>query len=88
MVNQLLLWNAVSSAAAQVISLIVIAIIFWLVIEVYKTGDEENLQLAVIAGGLIAVALSLVFLNNFDWLKIWLAPKLYLIEYAASLVKK
>lgn len=24
---------------------------------------------------------------NFDWLKIWLAPKLYLIEYAASLVK-
>ena len=23
---------------------------------------------------------------NFDWLKIWLAPKLYLIEYAASLV--
>lgn len=27
------------------------------------------------------------FWFNFDWLKIWLAPKLYLIEYAASLVK-
>ena len=24
---------------------------------------------------------------NFDWLKIWLAPKLYLLEYAASLIK-
>jgi hypothetical protein len=24
---------------------------------------------------------------NFEWLKIWLAPKLYLLEYAASLVK-
>lgn len=24
---------------------------------------------------------------NFDWLKIWLAPKLYLLEYATSLVK-
>lgn len=26
-------------------------------------------------------------LTNLTWLKIWLAPKLYLIEYAASLVK-
>ena len=25
--------------------------------------------------------------TNITWLKIWLAPKLYLIEYAASLVK-
>ena len=25
--------------------------------------------------------------TNMTWLKIWLAPKLYLIEYAASLVK-
>lgn len=24
---------------------------------------------------------------NFTWLKIWLAPKLYLLEYAASLIK-
>lgn len=24
---------------------------------------------------------------NFDWLKIWLAPKLYLLEYAVSLIK-
>lgn len=29
----------------------------------------------------------LMIATNFDWLKIWLAPKLYLIEYAASLVK-
>lgn len=26
-------------------------------------------------------------LGNLTWLKIWLAPKLYLLEYAASLVK-
>jgi len=32
----------------------------------------------------IAVA---VFCTNLDWLQIWLAPKVYLIEYAASLVK-
>lgn len=32
-----------------------------------------------------AVILSL--LSNLDWLKIWIAPKVYLIEYAASMVK-
>lgn len=26
-------------------------------------------------------------LNNWTWLKIWIAPKIYLIEYAAGLVK-
>ncbi|STH60706.1 Gene 34 protein [Escherichia coli] len=29
----------------------------------------------------------LIIAFNFEWLKIWLAPKLFLIEYAASLVK-
>lgn len=31
--------------------------------------------------------LSCVRLCNFTWLKIWLAPKVWLIEYAAELVK-
>ncbi|URR14345.1 hypothetical protein LT980_07065 [Citrobacter portucalensis] len=29
----------------------------------------------------------LVVINSMDWLKIWLTPKLYLLEYAASLIK-
>lgn len=29
----------------------------------------------------------LIIAFNFEWLKIWIAPKLFLIEYAASLVK-
>lgn len=37
-----------------------------------------------IAGTMLGI---LMITFNFDWLKIWLAPKLYLIEYAASLVK-
>ncbi|HAT2607121.1 TPA: hypothetical protein I8235_000030 [Kluyvera intermedia] len=36
---------------------------------------------------IIFVVSILVVINSFDWLKIWLAPKLYLIEYAASLIK-
>ncbi|ENH4956993.1 hypothetical protein ACLIAG_000097 [Enterobacter hormaechei] len=40
--------------------------------------------MAPIAGTIIGI---LMVALNFDWLKIWLAPKIYLIEYAASLVK-
>lgn len=29
----------------------------------------------------------IIALSNFDWLKIWLAPNLYLLEYAAGIVK-
>lgn len=36
---------------------------------------------------LLTVSGVLAFFMNFDWLKIWLAPKLYLLEYAASLIK-
>lgn len=39
---------------------------------------------APIFGSIIGV---LIIAFNFEWLKIWIAPKLFLIEYAASLVK-
>lgn len=35
----------------------------------------------------VLTALLCASLVNLDWLKIWIAPKVYLIEYAASLVK-
>lgn len=35
---------------------------------------------------LVVICVSLAMMN-FEWLKIWIAPKLYLIEYAASLMK-
>ncbi|HBK4607569.1 hypothetical protein ACTVM3_07585 [Serratia nematodiphila] len=38
--------------------------------------------------GLLYVSFVGSVLLNMTWLKIWLAPKLYLIEYAASLVGK
>lgn len=36
----------------------------------------------------VIVYLGCALLINIDWLKIWIAPKVYLIEYAASLVTK
>lgn len=43
--------------------------------------------MSIIASIFMSLAMITLFLNNFDWLQIWIAPKLYLIEYAASLVK-
>ena len=49
-------------------------------------GDIAPWIPATIAVPVIA-ALGFLSLVNIDWLKIWLAPKVYLIEYAASIVK-
>jgi hypothetical protein len=42
----------------------------------------------IISAAWSVINIAVVFIwFNFDWLKIWLAPKVYLIEYAADLVK-
>lgn len=86
-INQLLVWNAVSSALTQMICIVVIFIIIWLARLAYKSGDDDHLFFVALFGGSAGVAAFLAFICNFDWLKIWLAPKLYLLEYAASLLK-
>lgn len=49
---------------------------------------EERGVFFYIVGGGVSHSWGLVFaLNNLTWLKILLAPKLYLLEYAAQLVK-
>jgi hypothetical protein len=52
-------------------------------------GDGDIHPGVVVLG--VGTAAGLLFgfagLTNLDWLQIWLAPKIYLIEYAASLAK-
>jgi hypothetical protein len=94
-VHQLLVWNAVSSAIFQVFVILFLAFFAWSsakAMDKVKNGplDEfgDTLCLVWVAlGGIASVIIFIGFWFNFDWLKIWLAPKLYLIEYAASLVK-
>ncbi len=87
-VNQLLLWNAVSSAMIQALCLIIIITCVILCIQAWrKMEDVDGMMIVTMFCFIISAILTLVFFNYFDWLKIWLAPKLYLIEYAASLVK-
>jgi hypothetical protein len=87
-IQQLLMWNAVSSAGIQIICLIAIIACVYLMIFAWNEGDDGEAVLAVLFfTGVGSIACIVVIFNNFDWLKILLAPKLYLIEYAASLVK-
>lgn len=52
-----------------------------------SSGDFDAAVAATIIGGILSVIFGCVmFFNNFDWLKILIAPKLYLLEYAASLI--
>ena len=52
-----------------------------------KTRITSDFGPFVIFNVLQALFITLIPNNLFDWLKIWIAPKVWLIEYAASLVK-
>lgn len=99
-IHQLLLWKMVSSAVGCAVGvLIIIGSVVWLVYQwkywttVIDTIYGERMRIESDAGPFcflnIFVFIPIVFgslLLNLTWLKIWLAPKVWLIEYAATLV--
>lgn len=95
-VDQLLMWSLVHSLVINVVALTCFGFSAWFClvgvrkIKAYNwawEGDEKTMiVLGYILGG-IALFFSLVFLN-LQWLQIWLAPKVWLIEYSADLVSK
>lgn len=101
-VHQLLMWKFVSSlicmSASAAIFISCLSFVFWSSKQRKEgagwtrfMGDSEissvKYDFTVIAS-IIFTGISLcVFLSSFEWLKIWIAPKLYLMEYAASLIK-
>lgn len=87
-INQLLMWQTVSSILAQVICLALISISIWGAIKAWASNDVDTVVVTLIFGGILTVICLAVFSLNFDWLKILIAPKLYLLEYAASIVSK
>ncbi len=51
-------------------------------------SDEMPPVLFVVFGGLFALVIECIFIFDFiniEWLQIWIAPKIWLIEYAAKL---
>lgn len=98
-INQLLLWNAVESFIKFIASLLLLCIPFSLYklaayaykkLEVAEHHDQGPFWIvSVIVGGFGTVLSIASFLSHVSlaWLKIWIAPKVYLLEYLAAFVK-
>lgn len=98
-VEQLLMWHGIESLIQCVVGILCLSFIFVhykIARKVYeKNGvsewdDSFYYWLVTVVSGIFVSVLSfgtMVNLVNLKWLKIWLAPKVYLLEYLADLVK-
>ncbi|MEI7219082.1 hypothetical protein WCT79_18975 [Pectobacterium carotovorum] len=92
-VHQLLLWNAVSSALYHLLVVAFVSVYAFSAVRAANSKEswDDAKEMAAmgwfIIGGVAGLFLILFAFNNFDWLKILIAPKLYLLEYAARLIK-
>lgn len=98
-INQLLLWHGVESFILFLVSLAMLSVPFifyklavaaYAKFNVAKMSDEFPYWMVTIVSGIVSITASTAMainLMNLKWLKIWLAPKVYLLEYLATLVK-
>lgn len=87
-IYQLLLWHGAKSGIFFVLGIIGLTYFLRMFIKgckgVSRIGWDKND--AYIIAGVIGAVFSFRFIN-LTWLQIWIAPKVWLLEYAASLVK-
>tara|TARA_R110000772_G_scaffold61076_1_gene137672 strand:+ start:548 stop:946 length:399 start_codon:yes stop_codon:yes gene_type:complete len=98
-VTQLLMWHGVRSGVVAVLGLgLFIATWYWvfrLFAKIEKQDDGEWNRdlppkvvikaLVFVSVGVLGTTLSFDFIN-LTWLQIWIAPKVWLLEYAARMV--
>jgi len=86
-VQELLTWKMVESIFHTLVSFIILYFAVRLSKYLYKNADRlEELCIPIGVGNVVMYTVSIGFFS-LDWLKIWLAPRVYLLEYAASLMK-
>lgn len=93
-IQQLLMWYATKSAILAILGMVILCALLKLDTKAYKVIKEEHDADEVfliwgLMGSIVRAIyiLPLCMISNLDWLQIWIAPKIWLIEYAASLVK-
>ena len=95
-ISQLMLWHGVKNFIFFIMSIFFLLspfIFYFIVNKIRKRceleWDDEGPYYMCLVAGLVSVITIATgfFLINLTWLQIWLAPKVWLIEYAASLVK-
>lgn len=89
-VQELIMYNFVVELTVFLLTVITITTVVLLNVKYFNRVKEESFDAAggmVTMSFIICFVLFLVAICHMDWLKIWLAPRVYLLEYAASLVK-
>jgi len=89
-IQQLLWWKFTEHLTYFIIGLLIIIGYVVGVVKVYRRVYDEEYKAMVALTSLffgVLVSLLCVCILNLTWLQILIAPKVYLIEYAASLVK-
>lgn len=84
-INQLLMWHGVTSFLTMVMSILIFVATYISSVRLWPRLRADNTEPFIVfmfIPGMIACI-------NFstDWLKIIIAPKLYLLEYAAAIVR-
>jgi hypothetical protein len=95
-VYQLLLWHGVKAFVGFVLALLLIPAYLWAERKAYLSAygvegwDGEDVAFCWgLMGMLVRIPVIMVIFSylNLEWLQIWLAPKVWLIEYVAQLAK-
>ncbi|NYT67940.1 hypothetical protein [Pusillimonas noertemannii] len=90
-IQQLLVWKAVMSGLLFSLSIAGFIGVTIAIVRVWRNTDfwdGENMPPAALVAFFLCFLYGLPSLAwSLDWLQIWIAPKIYLIEYAASLAK-
>ena len=90
-IQQLLIWKAVESGIWFGLGVLTtgLAVYGWVKVRKFWLGDSIDMcAMLVITSLILSTAGLCTLFHNLTWLQILVAPKIYLIEYAASLVKK
>ncbi len=91
-VSQLLLWHGIKESIACFVGFILLSYSIYVVrcfcqIDLdtaLSTRDEIILPVKGLTGGLTFFIS--IFLINLEWLKVWLTPKVWILEYAKGLM--
>lgn len=97
-IQELLTYNFVSSLVLFIVLLVISALSWYGTYRFFKWGLKEHsmgksniyikdLEIAAMIALATPVIATLFLIDCTSWLKIWLAPRVYLLEYAANLVK-
>lgn len=92
-IYQLLAWQMTLSIIQCVVALLIAILLVYLDVKMYNfyknSSDKDDMLFFYGMLGLLPRLSWLVPIGlfNLKWLQIWIAPKIFLIEYAATLVK-